>query len=43
MAEFVESEPQLDKLIEIGIDYGQGYLLDKPSLLFDPMAEGVSA
>ncbi|MDT8426164.1 MAG: EAL domain-containing protein [Methyloprofundus sp.] len=36
VAEFVETAAQLAKLSEIGVDYGQGYLLEKPVLLFDP-------
>jgi EAL domain-containing protein (putative c-di-GMP-specific phosphodiesterase class I) len=36
IAEYVESEAQLNKLAELGVDYVQGYLLGKPELLFDP-------
>lgn len=36
VAEFVETAEQLEKLGKIGVDYGQGYLLGKPELLFDP-------
>lgn len=36
VAEYVETEEQLEKLRKIGVDYGQGYLLGKPALLFDP-------
>ncbi len=36
VAEFVETEEQLEKLRTIGVDYGQGYLLGKPAFLFDP-------
>ena len=36
VAEFVETPEQLEKLRKIGVDYGQGYLLGKPALLFDP-------
>ena len=36
VAEYVECPEQLDKLTAMGIDYGQGYLLGKPKLLFDP-------
>ncbi len=37
VAEFVETTEQLEKLREIGVNYGQGYLLGKPKLLFDPV------
>ncbi len=30
IAEYVESEPILDKLREIGVDYAQGYVVQKP-------------
>lgn len=30
VAEFVESEVALDKLRKIGVDYGQGYVIEKP-------------
>ncbi len=36
IAEYVETEQQLDKLREIGVDYAQGYLLGRPERLFDP-------
>jgi len=36
IAEFVETTEQMEKLRVMGIDYGQGYLLGKPALLFDP-------
>ena len=36
VAEFVETPAQLERLRKIGVDYGQGYLLGKPSLLFEP-------
>ena len=36
VAEYVETEQQLAALRVIGIDYGQGYLLGRPELLFDP-------
>ena len=36
VAEYVETPEQLEKLRAIGVDYGQGYLLGKPTLLFDP-------
>ena len=38
VAEYVETPEQLEKLRTIGVDYGQGYLLGKPVLLFDPAA-----
>jgi EAL domain-containing protein (putative c-di-GMP-specific phosphodiesterase class I) len=36
IAEYVESEGQLNRLAGLGVDYAQGYLLGKPELLFDP-------
>lgn len=36
IAEYVESEAQLNKLAGLGVDYAQGYLVGKPELLFDP-------
>jgi EAL domain-containing protein (putative c-di-GMP-specific phosphodiesterase class I) len=36
VAEFVETPDQLERLRKVGVDYGQGYLLGKPSLLFEP-------
>ncbi|NOQ17542.1 MAG: EAL domain-containing protein [Methyloprofundus sp.] len=36
VAEYVETPQQLKRLREIGVDFGQGYLLGKPVLLFDP-------
>ncbi len=33
VAEFVHSEAVFDKIKEIGVDYGQGYFLGKPSVL----------
>ncbi len=36
VAEYVETPQQLTRLREIGVDFGQGYLLGKPVLLFDP-------
>jgi diguanylate cyclase (GGDEF)-like protein/PAS domain S-box-containing protein len=36
IAEFVESEPILDKLRKIGVDYGQGYGIEKPQLSEPP-------
>ncbi|MBV1905132.1 MAG: DUF1631 family protein, partial [Pseudomonadales bacterium] len=35
IAEYVENESILKKLIEIGVDYGQGYGIEKPILLSD--------
>ena len=31
IAEFVEDEPTLDLLHELGVDYGQGYHLGRPA------------
>jgi EAL domain-containing protein (putative c-di-GMP-specific phosphodiesterase class I) len=36
IAEFVESERILDKLRKIGVDYGQGYGIEKPQLSEPP-------
>jgi len=36
VAEFVETPDQLERLRKMGVDYGQGYLLGKPNLLFKP-------
>lgn len=36
VAEYVEQPEQLEKLISMGVDYAQGYLLGKPEILFDP-------
>ncbi|SFF17529.1 EAL domain-containing protein, partial [Aureimonas phyllosphaerae] len=33
VAEGIEVAPQLDRLRELGVDYGQGYLLGRPLLL----------
>ena len=33
IAEFVENEAVLNKLLEIGVNYVQGYYIDKPSPL----------
>jgi len=33
IAEFVENEQLLNKIIEMGFDYGQGYHIDKPKLI----------
>ena len=33
IAEFVENQEILDVLNEMGVDYAQGYYLDKPKLL----------
>ncbi|MBD3653807.1 EAL domain-containing protein [Kangiella sp.] len=33
IAEFVENEQVLDKIKEMGFDYGQGYHIDKPKLI----------
>lgn len=41
IAEFVETERQLDALRAIGIDYGQGYLLGKPQPLADYLCASV--
>ena len=35
IAEYVESEAILEKLREIGVDYAQGYIIDKPQPLTD--------
>jgi diguanylate cyclase (GGDEF)-like protein/PAS domain S-box-containing protein len=37
IAEFVESQECLNKLKEIGVDYGQGYFLGKPELFEDKL------
>jgi diguanylate cyclase (GGDEF)-like protein/PAS domain S-box-containing protein len=34
IAEFVKSEPVRNKLIELGVDYGQGYFFNEPKPLF---------
>ncbi|MFH2114371.1 MAG: EAL domain-containing protein [Spirochaetota bacterium] len=34
IAEFVKSEPVRNKLIELGVDYGQGYFFNEPRPLF---------
>ena len=36
IAEYVETQEQLNRLIDLGVDFGQGYLLGKPQKLFDP-------
>lgn len=33
IAEFVENEQVLNKIEEMGFDYGQGYHIDKPKLI----------
>ena len=33
IAEFVKNEAILEKLVEIGVDYAQGYLLGRPAPL----------
>jgi len=43
IAEFVENEDSLYKLGQIGIDYAQGYGIDKPSALTDVIASRSSA
>ena len=35
VAEFVEQEETVDKLIELGVTYAQGYYLSRPSSLTD--------
>jgi len=35
IAEFVKSEAIRDKLVGLGVDYGQGYYFAKPVPLFD--------
>jgi len=35
IAEFVESEAVTDKLVQIGVDYAQGFALGKPIPLED--------
>jgi len=43
IAEFVENEAIYQRLIELGVDYGQGYHLGKPELLdLDVIATPVS-
>ncbi len=32
IAEYVHSSPVMDKVVEMGIDYSQGFYIDKPSL-----------
>lgn len=42
IAEGIESKEELEKLISLGVDYGQGYLLDKPSEIpdtYNPIAK----
>ena len=35
IAEFVETDQVLERLREIGVDYAQGYRIEKPGLLDD--------
>jgi EAL domain-containing protein (putative c-di-GMP-specific phosphodiesterase class I) len=35
MAEFVENEDTVNKLINLGIDYAQGYYFSKPQCIED--------
>ncbi|MGE4336831.1 MAG: putative bifunctional diguanylate cyclase/phosphodiesterase, partial [Pigmentiphaga sp.] len=39
VAEFVESVEVLDRLVSLGVDYGQGFALHRPQPLADAMAE----
>lgn len=39
VAEFVENAAIIDKLIELGVDYGQGYIIGKPKPLAELVAE----
>jgi EAL domain-containing protein (putative c-di-GMP-specific phosphodiesterase class I) len=36
IAEGIERQGELDTLIELGVDYGQGYLLGRPAGAFLP-------
>jgi EAL domain-containing protein (putative c-di-GMP-specific phosphodiesterase class I) len=37
IAEGIESERELATLLELGIDYGQGFLLGRPAAGFEPL------
>jgi EAL domain-containing protein (putative c-di-GMP-specific phosphodiesterase class I) len=39
IAEHVENAQQLEKLMELGVDYSQGYYTGKPEPLFDPAVD----
>ncbi|WP_413285874.1 EAL domain-containing protein [Vibrio sp. MA40-2] len=39
VAEFVENTDIIDRLIELGVDYGQGYIISKPKPLAELVAE----
>jgi diguanylate cyclase (GGDEF)-like protein/PAS domain S-box-containing protein len=38
IAEFVENEETFEKLVELGVDYGQGYHLGRPDAIAPPVA-----
>ena len=39
VAEFVETEHELEVLTRIGVDYVQGFYIDRPKLIYDPSLE----
>lgn len=41
IAEGIETKEELKTLIVLGVDYGQGYYLKKPSYVIEPLAEEV--
>lgn len=41
IAEGIETENELNALIDIGIDYGQGYLIQKPNAQFENIDKGL--
>jgi len=41
IAEGIETENELGKLIEIGVQYGQGYYIQRPNALIKPIEENI--
>jgi diguanylate cyclase (GGDEF)-like protein len=41
IAEGIETEEELETLVEIGINYGQGYYLQRPDFSFQPIKENI--